>query len=259
MSIMQKLFGNIVPQAPQAKPAEGQGTGNLNTSNPNGATEVSGVTDPNGVVPKGSADNKGEPAQTPLAKFDKLWEPTPASKDDKNQSEELTPEKLLEAASKVDFTKVLDAGMLAKIQAGGEEAVQALVQALQKTSQQSYGQSIVVANELVRRATSEAEQRFSAQIPNLVKQHTLKDRMADEDPRLTSPAVAPLLQAVQSQLSEKYPQASATEIQKMAKEYLSDVAGLWGKQSKEPPGTAPKGSKSTESQEFNWDEWLAKR
>jgi hypothetical protein len=211
--------GQVSPQNTQVQGAQpGQITNNPANNPVPAGTQVSGVTDANGVVPKDSD-------ASPLVEFKDLWQPTPTDPNaPKNVPQGVSPEKLMEAASKVDFSKVLDQESLAKIAAGGQEAVIALSTLLNKTAQQVYGQSMVVTSRIVDQAVQEATARFAASVPSLVRNQSVNENLFAKNPALQDPAVAPVVQAIQSQLAEKYPKASSLELVAMAERILSGAA-----------------------------------
>lgn len=242
--VMNSIFGpkpqNTVPVPGQVSPqntqVQGQVTNNPNNNPAPAGTQVSGVTDANGVVPAGSDQT---PA-SPLVEFKDLWQPTPTDPNaPKNLPQGVSPDKLMEAASKVDFSKVLDQESLAKIAAGGQEAVIALSTLLNKTAQQVYGQSMVVTSKIVDQAVQEATARFAASVPSLVRNQSVNENLFAKNPALQDPAVAPVVQAIQSQLAEKYPKATSLELVAMAERILSGAAEKFAPQ--KAPDTKPNG------------------
>lgn len=237
MSIFQKIFG-----APAATPQpQGPVTNNPATNPPPQPPHSSAVTEPNGQVPAGSA-------QPPEDKFAKLWETEPSSPNGQNQPNDnaLTPEKMLEAASKVDFTKVLDQASLQKIAAGGEEAVAAMAMLLNKTAQSVYGQSTVVAQKLIESQLAAAREDFAKQLPSMVKRQNMQESLLADNPAFKKPSVAPVVSAIQSQLASKFPNASAAELNEMAREYMREAAQAFS------PTPAPS-KKSAKSDDIDWD------
>ena len=112
MSIMQRIFG-AAPVAPDAT--------NQLAKAADIPAQQSDQTAANGVIP----------AESPLDKFSKVWEPTVVDPNAPNQqSSAVTPEQLMEAAGKVDFAKVLDPAALQAIAAGGEGAMQAFASSM---------------------------------------------------------------------------------------------------------------------------------
>lgn len=253
MSVFQKIFGAPAQPAaaptPPAPPAPPSPTNNPANNAAPPAPHSSSGTAGNGVVPPGG--NEGPKADaTPIDKFSKVWETAPTGPtNNPAPGEGLTPEKMLEAASKVDFSKVLDQASLQKITAGGEEAVQALVSLLNKTAQTVYGQSTVVAKKLVDQAVEQSEARFAERIPSMVRRQATKDGLVNENPAFNHPAVAPFVEAIQQQLGQKYPNATATELQALAKEYFQGAAQVLN-----PAKPASKTSSGPE--QIDWDSWV---
>lgn len=229
MSIMEKVFGAFKPTS-QAQPGQQAPMNQPPVTNnpaqnaaPAGTAATQG-TAPNGVVPAGAAD---APA-VPLEKYKDLWTPPTPDKNDGNQGNDgqIDPQKLMEAAARVDFTKVVDAESMAKIAAGGEEAAQTLVALLNKTAQQVYGQSTVVTSRIVEQAVSQAREQFIAQIPDVIRKQGARAAVFEDNPAFSNPAVAPLIEAQVAQLALKYPKATPGELKGMAQEYLKDMASL---------------------------------
>jgi hypothetical protein len=245
MSLMEKIFGAKTQNVPVPQPGV---TNNLQTNQPPTPPQQSAQTAPNGTVPAGSNQ---PPAQSPEDKFAKLWETpatdpnAPKSPDDQNT---LTPEKMLEAAGKIDFKRVLDQDSLRKIAAGGDEAVAAMAELLNKTAQTVYGQSTVVAQKLIETQVAKAREQFTAELPSLVKKQNMQDSLLTENPAFKKPSVAPVVAAIQNQLAAKFPGATASELNQMAKEYLKAAAEDFSPTPKKEPTAAERG--------VDWDQWV---
>lgn len=246
MSVFDRIFGAKTQNVPVPPPGV---TNNLQNNPPPPAPHSSQQTAPNGAVPPDGA----KPGETgsPEDKFAKLWETAPT---DPNApaagapDNSLTPEKMLEAAGKVDFKRVLDQASLKKISAGGEEAIGALAELLNKTAQTVYGQSTVVAQKLIETQVSKARQEFEAQLPTLVKKQTMQESLLTENPAFKKPSVAPVVTAIQNQLAAKYPNATAAELNAMAKDYLKAAAEDFNPTPKKEPTAAERGT--------DWDKWV---
>lgn len=246
MSFMDKIFGARTQNVPVPQPGV---TNNLQNNPAPPAPQSSAQTAPNGAVPAGGANPPEN--KSPEDKFEKLWE-TPATdpnapKPDDSQNQ-LTPEKMLEAAGKVDFKRVLDQDSLKKIAAGGDEAMAALAELLNKTAQTVYGQSTVVAQKLIESQVSKAREEFTAQLPSLVKKQTMQESLLTENPAFKKPSVAPVVTAIQNQLAAKYPNATASELNAMAKDYLKAAAEDFNPTPKKEPTAAERGT--------DWDKWV---
>jgi hypothetical protein len=245
MSLMEKIFGARTQNVPVPQPGI---TNNLQNNPAPTPPQQSAQTAPNGTVPAGGNE---PPVKSPEDKFEKLWETTPT---DPNVAQggvgenPLTPEKMLEAAGKIDFKRVLDPESLRKIAAGGDEAVAAMAELLNKTAQTVYGQSTVVAQKLIETQVQKARDEFTSQLPSLVKKQTMQESLLAENPAFKKPSVAPVVTAIQNQLAAKYPNATAAELNQLAKEYLKAAAEDFNPTPKQEPTAAERG--------VDWDQWV---
>ncbi|MFZ1301765.1 MAG: hypothetical protein WAQ27_04315 [Candidatus Microsaccharimonas sp.] len=245
-----KIFGSGTPAPAPATPNP---TNNPAQNQPPAQPASSTVTAPNGTVP---ADGNKPGEQSPTAKYADLWEP-PKTEEPKpgEQSQALTPEKMLEAASKVDFRKVLDQESLAKIQAGGPEAVGALADLLNKTGQTVYGQSVVVSKRLIDDAVQQARTEFMKELPSLVRRQTAQEALISDNPAFKDPAVAPVVAAVQAQMQAKFPKATASELNEMAREYLRNAASVLSSDPKALAAQTAATRKKSDAED--WDSWMS--
>jgi hypothetical protein len=242
---MERIFGAKTQNVPVPQPGI---TNNLQNNPAPTPPQQSAQTAPNGTVPAGSGE---PPAKSPEDKFEKLWETTPTDPNAPNAGAgetTLTPEKMLEAAGKIDFKRVLDQDSLRKIAAGGDEAVAAMAELLNKTAQTVYGQSTVVAQKLIETQVQKARDEFTSQLPSLVKKQTMQESLLAENPAFKKPSVAPVVTAIQNQLATKYPNATAAELNAMAKDYLKAAAEDFNPTPKAQPTAAERG--------VDWDQWV---
>lgn len=245
-SVMHKIFGAPSPVAPPAQ----QMTNNLSNNPAPPAPHSSPNTAPNGTVPPGAAE--GNTKESPDDKFGKLWETTPTDPSKKEEEPQgLTPDQMLQAAAKVDFAKVIDKDTLARITAGGEDATAALVQALNKVSQQTYAQTVLVADKLITAQVEKSKGEFARQVPDLVRRQRVQDGLIKENPAFKDPAVAPVVNLIQNQLAEKFPQATSDELQLMAIEYFQGAAN------KLVPPKKSGNPATKENTDDNWEDWLS--
>jgi hypothetical protein len=244
MSFMTKLFGAQPTPGPMPTPAQQAVTNNPATNPAPQEPHSSATTGNNGVVPP----NANEPAPPPLDQYKDLWQPTPIDPNAPKPPEGVDPAKIMEAAAKVDFSKLLDQGTLAKVVAGGEGAVGALAEILNKQSQTVYGQSMAATARIVEEAVGRAEQKFADQLPSLIKRQNTNESLFSENPAFNNPALAPVIHAIQTQLVQKYPKATSSELTKMAKEIFQGAAQTFA-----PPTPAPQGKGKKEE---DWSAYL---
>lgn len=225
--------------------------GNAGAGNPNNNQWVpnsSNVPPNNGQQ---AADNGGK---SPLDQFADLWQPATNPQPPQSVVGNVDPAKVMEAAKKMDFSRILPQDLLAKISAGGQDAQTALAQAMNMVSQATYAQSSMATAQIVKQAIEEARNQFVQQIPGLIKQHSLTDSMRTENPAFSNPAVAPIVSAIEKQIATKFPNASSTELRDMTKQYFQQISEIMGapQQQQQQQQTAGNGRR----QETDWSSFL---
>ena len=176
------------------------------------------VTAPNGVVP----DNVPAAEKNPLDQFNTLWDtdpnaPAPAGN---YTPEVLDAAKLQEVIAKTDMTSVLTPELQAKINAGGEEAQGAMIEAMNLVAQQTLMQSTTVANKMMESNSTKLMDAMIAKLPDLVKAQSVNNTLVEQNPIFSNPAVKPIMDASKTQLQLKFPNATPTEITKMTQDYI---------------------------------------
>lgn len=224
MSIMD-MFSKITGSAPAPATTQSNGPapeGNIPPSAAiNSATVSTPGTAPNGAIPVVTTDSM----KSPLDQFNTLWDTDPnAAKPAESMFANLDSKKVMETAAKVDFTKVVSPEILQKINAGGEGAMQAMMEAMGKMSQMSFAQSTLATTKIVEQALKEQEAKFNSELPTHIKRQTVSNTLHDENPALSHPAAQPILEAIKTQMTVKYKNATASEISAMAKDYLASFA-----------------------------------
>ena len=208
MSVMEKLFGAFGGQ-PAPQPAPQPQPGNI----PAG----SGATNPaNSTVPEGGGAAP-EAAASPLAEFAELWKPAEGANQPTEMFGNVDPKKLMEAASKTNFAQAIPKEVMQKIANGGQDAMEAFAVAMNTVSQQVYANSALATTKIVEQALKKAQETYDARLPGIIKQHTVSDALRSDNPIFSNPAVAPIISALEQQLTQKFPSATATEITDMAK------------------------------------------
>lgn len=242
MSVMEKLFGAFGAGAPAAQPTPPGATppGNIPAN--------AGATDPNN--PQVPPQEVTPPS--PMADFADLWKPSETTQETTQQGflGNVDPQKVMEAAARTDFSKAIDKDTLARINAGGADAMTAMMESMNKVAQHVFAQSAMSTTKIVEAALAKAETKFQADLPGQVKRLSVTENMRNENPIFSNPAVAPIIAAVEFQLQQKNPTASASEITKMAKQYVED----FGQAVLPKPAETTTGSKSGE---YDWGKFLA--
>lgn len=189
-----------------------------------------------------------------LAKFKELWKVDPNKVDPSKAAPifgDIDPAKLQEAAGKIDFARVLDQDTIAKISAGGQEAGSAFAAALNKVTQAAYAQSALASTKIVEQALAKQREQFEQMIPDMVKRASVSQTMRADNPLYSRPEVAPIIGALEFQLTAQYPNSTPAEISAMAKEYLQGLAKVVSPQPKSDTSDGKSGKDETD-----WDEFM---
>ena len=67
------------------------------------------------------------------------------------------------------------------------------------------------------------------ELPQHIKRQTVTDALRSENPIFSNPAVAPIISALEAQMTVKYPNATAPEITAMAKQYVEALGSSFAK------------------------------
>lgn len=204
------------PQQNQVGPAT---PGNM-PANPTMITQGS----PDGQVP-GTVPNQGE--KSPFEDFNKLWEtpkPVEGAIQDAPIKFTIDPTKVMNSAKQIDFTKTVTPALLEKVNAGGEGAMQAMLQVVNEIAQTSFAQAMMANTKVLESGLESTHQRTARTIPDAVRKVTVGNTLRESNPLFNNPATAPILQMLESQLLTQFPNASAAEISNHAQKYLSTFA-----------------------------------
>lgn len=190
----------------------------------------------------------------PMDKFKDLWT-TPEKKDgapeEFNPSAifNMDPESVAKAVGGINFAEGITGEQLAAIQGGGEDAVKVFAQILNQSSAKAMSLSTTAAAKMIEQAMTKATGAMNGQITKQVKLNQVNSEMQTLNPALTSPAAAPMVQALTSQFTNQFPMSSASEISSMVKEYMGNFAALAaGKKEPEAADASTAG--------MDWDKYM---
>lgn len=208
-----------VVAAPQQQP--GQQTQGQQQQPGQPAMQQTQLPDPNAVTV--------EP--DPMDAFKDLWAPVAKVE---GQEEEFNPQAIFNidpatmqaAVGKINFAEGITAEQLAAIQGGGEEAVKAFAAVLNQSSAKAMTMSTTAAAKMVEQAMTRASGAMDKKIANGVKFNQVGSAMQELNPALSHPAAAPLIEALKTQFTNKYPTASTAEITKHISTYMDGMAGI---------------------------------
>lgn len=254
MSIMD-IF-RTAPSQPAATPAQSTtpvGPGNPGTGNPGNIPNPGQQpnTAPNTPPTASGAPSSTEP-QSPLDKFGEIWKIDPSAAPAANPLFNVDPAKFQEAAAKVDFTKVITPEMLQAIQGGGENAAKAFAEGMNKVAQQVYAQNAFATTKIVEQALNKSTQQLEGNLPSMIKKLQLGSDLRNSNAVFKNPAVEPIIQALESQLVVKYPNATQAELTAMAQDYITNFAS-----SVAPANKNQNSNSASESQDEDWGKFFS--
>lgn len=249
-SIMNQLFGSgskqpASPSAPTTPAATSTTT--------SGAPPVQSPT-------LEKATGTSDKPKNPLDDFSKIWDPKlgadgkPIPPAD-NRVFQIDPKAVSDHFSKQDFKKFVKPETLEKIGKGGQDAQAAFGEAIQDLSTNLSTMLSVASTQLIEKALAAQRSRFESDLPGLVKKLSLGENLRNKHPVLNHPATKPLVEALQSQFSKQFPDATTQELQTMAESYLTGFATELTKKSggTEDNSTGGKGGKETDQ---DWSGFL---
>lgn len=182
----------------------------------------------------------------PMDKFKDIWQPAtdadgkPKASSKKSVMPKIDPAKIMEFASKQDFKKFVKPETLAAISKGGDEGMAAFAQAMQDIGSSTFASATTASAHMMQAALERQAADFEERSEERFKKFSLKENLGNKNPVLKHPAAQPIVEALQSVLSNKFPQASAQELQSTAEEFLttfaSSISGSGKKEGEEDTG-----------------------
>ena len=158
----------------------------------------------------------------------------------------------MEAAGKLDFTKLVKPEQLQAISRGGDEAAQAFLQAINAVGQAGFANALSANVKLIEQALERKEAEFEARIPGAIKSFNIESSLSS-DPILKHPAARPVVGAIAKAMSAKNPDATPAELQESALNLLREIAG----EGKETKAASQQQQQREKAGNFDWDSWIA--
>lgn len=228
MGIMDKLFG-AAPQ--QQTPQQQQPQQPPQQFNPQGQQvspqSISSPSNPN--VPSGlpaPATSTGNVQQvSPLDNYAELWQPVkqvegaapPAS-----IVPQLDSTKLRASIKDANFIQSIDPTMMQNAMKGD---VAAFSHVLNEAVKLGFEQSVLAGRTLTETSINNFGSNQRSEIPGMVKSQMVRETL-QENPLYQHEATRPLISALEQQLSQKYPTATAAEITSHAQNYIKEFAAI---------------------------------
>lgn len=184
----------------------------------------------NPMIPDSSNSPEQNPSpenpapESPVAKFDDLWTMEPTQS---NQAPnfKLDPQHLSKVSSQMDFSRAVSQEDLGKIAQGGEEAVGALMNVLNTVGRSIFSMNAQFTSHMTEQGYNTAQKAIDTGLPSLVKKQFSQNELFQTNPKLKEPALQPLVMAIQSQVAQKHPNATPSEVNAMVNQYFTEVVG----------------------------------
>lgn len=182
--------------------------------------------------PKETDARTEESQESPMDEFADLFTMETNEGDESEQGSDpdsffsYDPDKLREKVNNLNFAQMEGASELADNALKGDP--KALMQLVNGVAQQTFYQAAEFSSNVANRTAKESYTRSSETLPSSVRSLMAKDEMEGLKPEFKHKALQPIVQTVQGQLEQKYPDASPREISGMVNKYMSSVAKTFG-------------------------------
>lgn len=194
--------------------------------------------------------------KSPLDQYKDLFQTKPTEPDPNNpagvtkqQADNgyvyVDPKVLQEKINEMNF---LPAGeqhkeLLTAAQSGDASAVMKLMNA---TMQNGYMQQTQLVQQLLNKVAKQVEDNIYGELPTRVRDVTANQNLRSKNPAYNHPGLEPLLSALQSQFSKKFPNATAEELQDMTVSYLKDSSSFFAEPKEEGGQTQQQQAQQTD-------------
>lgn len=234
MSIFDNLMGRAQAPAPAPAPAT--------------TPAAQAPEQPPATTPTLPAAIPTDPAAL-AASVANLWDTTADPAAPAPFSLGVTTEGLQQLAQSIDVTASIPAELKAAIAAGGQGALDAMIQLQNHTAQQMFARNAAVSNALVEQAVKKMQEGANEAIDRRIKSLNVADTTFANNPALKDPLVAPIVASLQQRAIQKYPQATSAEINALVNAGLAQLGNALN-----PAPVAA--AKTNGNEEQDWLTWL---
>lgn len=180
---------------------------------------------PNNPTAPADSNLNSKTPESPMAQYSELWKNDPnAGNNPPAPMFNIKPEDVLRAAQQVDFKTLISPELATRIQGGGEDGMRATIEAMNAVAQNTYAQSAIAGSKIAEEAAKKAVQEVTRKIPGMIKQHSARDAFLEENAALNDPALKPLVTSIQGRIQQKFPDASASQLQSMTNDFMVKMA-----------------------------------
>lgn len=211
------------------------------------------------VDPAASATNTAPatPAD-PFAEYANVWnapvvDPNAPAPLEANQLVQFDPNALGQAVRRMDFTRnVVTPELMTKVMSGDVGAFQG---ALNTVAQNVMHQMMNSMTGVVNGALGKHADLMMGKLQPEMKRMMAKDGLGAINPALNNPAVAPVAQALTTQLTQQHPGKSVAEIHQMVNGYLTAMGNAFKDPSAAPATTTANTDGNNSAGAIDWMKW----
>lgn len=187
--------------------------------------------------------------QSPLDAVGNIWE-TKKGEQKLQQSQEIDFDALDKSVSGLNFTSGVDPALLQKIEQGGPEATQAMMQIVNRSSQEAFKQSAVVMTKMFEQFKQQMQQEAAQTAGAVYNRNQTESALFGQQDVLAHPNVKPLAQILARQLKQQFPKESPQQIATRTREMLTQM----GKDLNTDPAKVAQEKQAAETND--WDSWF---
>lgn len=202
-----------------------------------------------GINPANPADV--QVPNSPMAEFANLWD-TPTIDPNATTPEKppvLTAEAVQKVVANANFAGSITPELMTTIAAGGEEAKTAMMAIVNSATQQAVTQAIMAGSKLNEQAIAAAITEAKAGVPELLRAQQAAAHLKDLNPLFANPAMAPVADAVRSQLLQKFPSDTPAQTSEKVNSFMTSMAEQF----------TPKEVISSSTQDVDWEAFMTKQ
>jgi hypothetical protein len=159
--------------------------------------------------------------------YSKLWQTDPNQKGPADPAAfnfTMDQQKVNQTFGQLDFTKVVTPELIGKIKGGGEDAISATLTAMNTIAQEAVKTAVIASSKITETGIQTTGQRMKEYLPGAVRELTVSGAVRQDNPLMSDPAFAPLVDAATIQMSRQFPTATPDEVKQHVSKYFDTMA-----------------------------------
>jgi hypothetical protein len=221
----------------------------------------------NNQLPTGNQQPAGNNQEgDPLSDFSKLWDndpPDPNNQQPQQPTTYLPPidqNRFNQMLGQLDFTRNVTPEQKAALAAGGESAVQTMMEVVNMATRNAFAMGFQGTQRLIETGLGTAKDRFTADIPNYVKEQMSLDGLTSSNPIMRDPAYSKLVTDVRGQIQQKHPKATPSQVETAVNKYFDDMVGKLSQAKTQNSQVSNEDQNAAKlksgAADANWEDWF---